>query len=189
MPCYRVSAIKGELAKDRTLEKPILSLAAGETAARLLLLQATAQKVYVYRKKLKAAIQSPPYGVLSDEDKQQLASFCEKHSLSHRQHREALAMLGWNEKDWERGYKGADWKTTQARYVRDTSEALMKLGRGTANAIGSFFRLGNSSDSQESEGTSSGHDEEYAYKLLNRSGSGVGATPIEYDDEDIGKRS
>eukprot|EP01138_Halocafeteria_seosinensis_P008932 gb/GECG01009129.1/.p1 GENE.gb/GECG01009129.1/~~gb/GECG01009129.1/.p1 ORF type:complete len:707 (+),score=104.32 gb/GECG01009129.1/:1-2121(+) len=143
-----VSAISKEVKKDSTLEKPILSLAAGETAARLLLLQASAQKVYTYRQRLKSAIQSPPYGVLSEKDKKDLKMFREQHKLTDRQHREALAMLGWNEKDLQRGYKSIDWKTTQAKYFRDASQAVMKVAEGAASAVPAFFRTSDAHRSQ-----------------------------------------
>ena len=106
-------------ARDRTLEIPLLSMAAAETAARLTMTTARIRHVSQYRRMLREATRQ---GHVDEADRAALQQFRKSHEISSTDHAEALSALGWSAADWESGYTQGSLPAFAVRALQDAGK-------------------------------------------------------------------
>lgn len=106
-------------ARDRTLEIPLLSMAAAETAARLTMTTARIRHVSQYRRMLREATRQ---GHVDEADRAALQQFRKAHEISSTDHAEALSALGWSVADWESGYTQGSLPAFAVRALQDAGK-------------------------------------------------------------------
>lgn len=112
-------AVRQLLESDPGLEKPLLSLAAAETASRLNLTQRRVQRLQRYKQRLHAATTGvyrvPP------ERHADLLEYAERHGISAEEHEDALRSVGWTPQEWDEGYSGTAFRAITAKQLQHAS--------------------------------------------------------------------
>ncbi len=128
-----LSAIRELLEADPGLEKPLLSLAAAETALRLALTQRRVQRLQRYKQRLHTAT-SGVYRV-PEARKDELQEYADRHGIPPDEHEDALRSVGWTPQEWQEGYSSTAFRAITAKQLQHATGFVS----GALQAAASLF--------------------------------------------------
>lgn len=148
---WPLKELKECVENDRSLQYPLMSLAAAEMAGRLQLATQQMQRVHRYRERLQLMIRQND-GTLRGADKRELAELRESLGVADAEHWEALHALGWTRKDYQNGYSRTQTRAERARAARKAVKSVRKSLEGAVNSLAGLFGgggAGSSGDANE----------------------------------------
>jgi len=142
-------AVRELLESDPGLEKPLLSLAAAETASRLNLTQRRVQRLQRYKQRLHAAT-SGVYRVPSNRQKE-LAEYAARHGISEEEHGDALRSVGWTPAEWADGYSSTAFRAITAKQMQHATGFVTNALQAAASLFAAPAQLADSPEEDDDD--------------------------------------